>query len=327
MKLVYYIFDQIVVLLSSVTFWTAIGAFGTVGALYFIYKQISNARDVAGYEFLRREDDRFRSGDMLQKRHNLAKVLILNPDNFKQIDAYADFILDYFEDLGLLLRKKLVSEYFVWTMNCYHVIHYWVVLTDYINWVREDRGDPTYYCEFEYLYKKMLKFEKKMTKKKIEFTSDDLREFLEEELCEQLRPFSLFDLDRIMEIEESSFKEDAYTMSQFKELFKEHPDGFYVAEILGKVVGYVIGYVSDDIGEFDSLAVDSHFRHLGIGRRLTERVIEDFRKKGVKMCSLEVRTTNESAIHFYKSRGFEIVDTLKKYYDDGGDAFLMRRSI
>lgn len=168
--------------LISQTFWTAIAAIGTVGALYLIYKQIANARNVAAYEFLRKEDDRFSSKEMRHNRSELAKLLLLRPDQYKEIDKYADHVLGYFEDLGLMLRKHLAPEYFVWTMNSYYVLRYWEVLAKYIDWVRKDRSDPTYYNEFEYLHKMMLKVEKKFTKKpKIEFTPEELRKFLEEE--------------------------------------------------------------------------------------------------------------------------------------------------
>lgn len=336
MELLTHIFNFLTAVFKSGTFWAAVAAIGTVSSLYFIYKQITNTRKAAAYEFLRREDDRFRSEKMLCERSNLAKILLLSPDNYNEIDIYADQIFDYFEDLGLILRKGLAPVYFVWAMNAYYVLRYWAVLAKFIQWVREDRNDPTYYCDFEYLHQRILKFEKKMTgKKKIEFTPNQLHKFLMEELKEeelklrvQARPFLLSDLDRIIEIEESSFsKAKAYPRSKFVELHKEHPEGFLVADILGEVVGYIIGYISDKIGEIDSVAVDPTFRHLGIGRKLTDFILEEFRERGIKTCSLEVSTTNEPAIHFYESTGFQIVKTLKGYYSDNSDAYLMRMNI
>lgn len=246
-----------------------------------------------------------------------------------EIDKHADYVLSYFEDLGLILEKNLAPEYFVWTMNCYYILPYWEILTKYIDWVRKDKEDSTYYSGFEYLHKKMLMVEKRKTKKtKIEFTPNELREFLEEELQVQVRQFLLSDLDRIMEIEASSFgKAEVYPMSQFEELYKEHSEGFFVADILGEVIGYAIGYISDETGEIDSIAVYSAFRHLGIGRKLTEHVLDRFRGKGIKTCSLEVSTTNKSAVRFYQNMGFQIKETLENFYEDGGDAYLMRMDI
>ena len=320
--------NRVMTLLISQTFWTAIGAIGTVSALYFIYRQIATARDIAAYEFLRKEDDRFRSEDMARHRSDLAKVLLLRSNDYKQIDEYADYVLDYFEDLGLMLRNNLASEYLIWTSNCYYVLRYWELLKEYIDWVRKEKNDLTYHSDFEYLHKKMLKFEKRATKKKkIAFTQDELREFLEEELYVELRPVVPSDMDRIMEIEESSFDAGAYPRSQFEELSQKHPEGFLVAEIFGQLLGYAIGYVSNDTGEIDSLAVDPRFRHLGIGRRLCEFILERFRERGIKACSLEVRTTNEFAIRFFKKMEFQIAETLTHYYDDGGNAYLMRMNL
>ena len=329
MKIFSYIYNYVLLILKSQTFWTALGSVGAIVTLYFIYKQLAASRNVAAYEFLRREGDRFRSKEMRRDRSKLAITLLLKPNNFGEIDIYADYILDYFEDLGLMLRKGLVPDSFVWTTDCYYVLRYWAALTEYIEWVRKDKDDQTYYSEFEYLYKKMFKLEKKLTKKKtILFSHDVCREFLEEELCIYLRPFSLSDLDRIMGIEELSFaKAEAYPSSQFKDLHKEHPKGFFVVEILDEVVGYVIGYISNGVGEFDSLAVVPHFRHLGIAKKLAEHILKSFKNEGIEICSLEVRTTNEAAISFYKKMGFGIKQTLEKYYEDGSDACLMKMSL
>lgn len=338
MELFTYIFNFLIAVFKSGTFWAAVAAIGTVSSLYFIYKQITNTRKAAAYEFLRREEDRFRSEKMLCERSNLAKILLLSPDNYKEIYKYADPVLDYFEFLGLILRQRMTSLYFVWTMFTYYTLHYWAVLEKLIQWVRKDKNDPTYYCDFEYLHQRLLKFEKKMTgKKKIEFTPSELHRFLIEELQEKelksevrVRLFQPFDQSRIKEIEESSFcKAKAYPRSKIGDRYKEHPEGFLVlvADILGEVVGYIIGYISDQTGKIDSIAVDPTFRHLGIGRKLTDSIQEEFRKNGIKTCSLEVSTTNEPAIRFFKSIGFQIVETLKGYCSDNSDAYLMRMNI
>jgi ribosomal-protein-alanine N-acetyltransferase len=142
----------------------------------------------------------------------------------------------------------------------------------------------------------------------------------------KLRPFVPSDLDRIIEIEESSFTVGAYSRSQFEEFYRDNLE-FFVAEISGKVVGYIVGYISGETGEIDSIAVDPHFRRLGIGRSLCELIIEKFREMGIKTCFLEVRTTNEPAVRLYEKIGFKIVGILKNFYADGGDAYSMRRNI
>ena len=137
--------------------------------------------------------------------------------------------------------------------------------------------------------------EQRHRRKKIE-VPEEKRDFLEEELPVKLRLFSLSDLEEIMKIEESSFKNDSYSKSRFIKLYEEHPKEFFVATIFGKIVGYVVGYISDGIGEIDSLTVDSCYRHLGIGKKLIMLIFKKFREKGISEFSLEVRPTNEDAI-------------------------------
>ena len=141
------------------------------------------------------------------------------------------------------------------------------------------------------------------------------------------RQFSLADLPRIMEIERSSFTVEAFRRSQFKKIFKENTEGFFVAEISGKVVGYVVGSISDRTGELDSLAVDPHYRGHRIGKKLVELIVDGWRERGIKRCLLRVRTTNDSAIEFYKRLGFQVVKTVKSYYDDDVEAYVMRKAL
>jgi ribosomal-protein-alanine acetyltransferase len=134
------------------------------------------------------------------------------------------------------------------------------------------------------------------------------------------------DMDRIMEIESVSFgANDAYPRDQFEELLHEHPDGFFVSDRGDRVVGYVVGYVGGTLGHVDSLAVEPTARSAGVGRVLMERLL-DHLAASVRVCSLEVRPENESAIRFYESLGFHVVGQELAYYDDGGDAVVMHRA-
>jgi ribosomal-protein-alanine N-acetyltransferase len=44
---------------------------------------------------------------------------------------------------------------------------------------------------------------------------------------------------------------------------------------------------------------------------------------GAKQCYLEVRVTNEEAIGLYKKLGWEVTRSIRGYYADGEDAYVM----
>ncbi len=153
-----------------------------------------------------------------------------------------------------------------------------------------------------------------------------VRRVKEQDANVRLRPFSADDLDRIMEIERRSFEVGAYSRARFEEMYRRYPKGFFVAEMFGEVIGYAMGSISGEAGELNSLAVDPRFRNLGIGQKLVERVLEGFRARGIRTCSLKVRITNESAVRLYASIGFQIVKTVESL-EPGVDAYLMRTNV
>ncbi len=323
--------SQIVELITSATLWTALGAVGTVAGLFFIHRQIQHARNVAAYEFLRREDDRFRTDDMRRRRSELAVALLLHPDDYSQIDAVADFVLDYFEDLGVILRKGLAPVYFMWSMNCYYILRYRYALLPYITWVRREWEDKKYYADFEYLFQQVAKIEKQQTgQKKIAYTDAEIRDFLKEEVCVTIRLPTVADLEAVMRIEKTAFLTDDYPKSQLRELLGENPRTFFAALLLNEIVGYAVGYLSGESGEsaeFDSMAVDPRYWRLGIGRIFADRLLQRLAELGATTCALEVRPSNLAAIRMYEGFGFQVVGKKSDYYSNGGDALLMKATL
>lgn len=95
---------------------------------------------------------------------------------------------------------------------------------------------------------------------------------------------------------------------------------FFVIEVNGKIVGYVVGDKERKL--IISIAVHPSYRRRGYGRKLIEHVM------GLMggFAELQVRKSNEGAINFYKKLGFREIKVLKRYYQDGEDAILMRFS-
>lgn len=138
-----------------------------------------------------------------------------------------------------------------------------------------------------------------------------------------LRQFEKADLAKVLKIEKLSFAINPWPASRFKRHAQRQPGGFIVAEINDKVVGYAIGRVSDKKGKISSIAVDPKYRREGVDYQLAAYILNYFKEKKVKKVQVEVRVANQASIKFFQSFHFEITKTLKKYYPDGTNAYLM----
>lgn len=104
-----------------------------------------------------------------------------------------------------------------------------------------------------------------------------------------------------------------------------------------KIVGYVLGKMEDDPeaedrtphGHITSLAVMRTYRRMGLAEKLMRQSLhamcEVFKAQYV---SLHVRKSNRAALHLYRdSLLFEMTNIEKSYYQDGEDAYAMRKDL
>ena len=86
-------------------------------------------------------------------------------------------------------------------------------------------------------------------------------------------------------------------------------DGVFVAELDGEVVGYITTYRDRDagMGLIPNLAVDSRQRGRGIGRKLIEFALNNFRESGLTHAKIETLDQNEIGQGLYPSLGFQEV--------------------
>jgi len=136
-----------------------------------------------------------------------------------------------------------------------------------------------------------------------------------------IRDYEAKDFKDIVEIDAEAFSNrnpvyDAYVYITFG-------SDLIVADIGGKVVGYIalLDYGRDV--KIISFAVKREFRGRGIGSKLLKTAIDRCKQRGRDRILLEVRVSNEVAQRLYKKNGFEIIDVIPNYYNDGEDAYLM----
>ena len=149
----------------------------------------------------------------------------------------------------------------------------------------------------------------------------------------QLRLFMPSDLDGVIRINRECLPEN-YTALFFINLHKRFPKTFIVAEANGEIVGYIMCRIETGIPSFKLLGITkkghvisiavlpSHHRK-GIAYGLIHEARQAMLNYKAKECYLEVRESNIPAIQLYKKLGFETARTLRNYYADGEDAFVL----
>jgi N6-L-threonylcarbamoyladenine synthase len=149
-------------------------------------------------------------------------------------------------------------------------------------------------------------------------------------MSHQLRPATESDLQPIMELEKSSFGNDAWAKPTMRaELLAPHT--FYVvAYIDEKVVGYagLSKVKSSSSADIQTIAVDQSLRRRGIGRELMEKLIAQAIQLSATELYLEVREDKPEPQKLYESLGFEAIDKRENYYQpDGVAAIVMRLAL
>lgn len=146
-----------------------------------------------------------------------------------------------------------------------------------------------------------------------------------------LQPMLIEDLEACWELDQRCFPpSEAYDRDMLRYLLTHQGRVCYkiVNSCSEKMLGFGVGLVQEDgTGHVISLAIAPEVRSRGYGRWLMNRLENGFRLRNIITLRLEVRTTNKPAIHLYNKLGYLIVERVKQYYADGGDAYLMIKSL
>lgn len=90
-----------------------------------------------------------------------------------------------------------------------------------------------------------------------------------------------------------------------------------------RVIGYVGVWILFDEAQITNVAITPEYQNKGIGRLMMKEIIKISQERKANAMTLEVRPSNERAIHLYKSLGFKSVGRRRGYYEDGEDAEIM----
>ncbi len=136
------------------------------------------------------------------------------------------------------------------------------------------------------------------------------------------------DLEQVMAIEQEAFP-DPWHISYFKRSLhpRQKHTHLYVARKDNEVIGYIVIYINCGEAHIMNIAVASEYRRRGVAKYLLTSTLEIIQKDDVEEIFLEVAVKNTPAHQLYKQFEFEVYGTRKRYYADGGDAYVMRKEV
>jgi hypothetical protein len=155
----------------------AIAAVASLVALILTSFQLKQFRFAHGVDLIFDLNHQFEAPDFLNARM-LAATALQNHESAEEIDTVPDF----FETLGILVRRNAVDDELAWNYFSHWVLRYAALTRDHIEARRKAESDETYWQEFEFLVKRLTKIEKKERRLKFppSFSEEHLDRFLVE---------------------------------------------------------------------------------------------------------------------------------------------------
>lgn len=123
---------------------------------------------------------------------------------------------------------------------------------------------------------------------------------------------SLQDVSEIMKLEQQIYKHP-WTEGIFRDCIRV---GYYgwVYKINDAIRAYGLISIAANEAHILNLGVDPAYQGKGLGKKMLIRLIETAELCHVKSLFLEVRASNDVAIHLYESSGFNQLGVRKEYY-------------
>lgn len=142
----------------------------------------------------------------------------------------------------------------------------------------------------------------------------------------QVRSWEQKDITKLAEMERRCFS-DPWTEQMLADTLKLPVYHGFLVEEQGEILGYASMIVVCEDAEVGNIAVDLPFRGRGLSKVLMDAMHERAKSLGATQCFLEVRVSNAVAISLYQKYGYEKYGVRAKYYADGEDAFVMKKSL
>jgi len=138
------------------------------------------------------------------------------------------------------------------------------------------------------------------------------------------------DFATLVAIDQSCFEEDiAYDANELRYFMSLPNATTLIAEVDGIIAGFLVVNMHGARSRATLVTLDVRdiYRNAGIGSELLARSEDLLAKGGTKRYALQVDRVNSVAFKFYIRHGFCVVRTLRNYYPNGADAYLMEKRV
>jgi len=160
---------------TTTTAFTLIALIASVASLGY---QIWRTGLVQAADLLMRFEQNFFGPDKVKQRSLAAQNNLRDPDDFREMED----ILDFFETIAMLTRKRALDLYMVWHTFDYWIERYFAIAEPYIK--QRQIREPGVWEDLNWLVPKLGKLREKKELKTHAFGSEAKAAFLEEEATE-----------------------------------------------------------------------------------------------------------------------------------------------
>jgi ribosomal-protein-alanine N-acetyltransferase len=135
-------------------------------------------------------------------------------------------------------------------------------------------------------------------------------------------------LDKLFEIEEQCFNQEAFTKRQIAYLLTDYNTIALVAKTDNDIAGFIIAQVEIEdsklFGHIITINVAHSYRRKRIATKMLQQIETTLKDKGITECHLEVREDNSAALKLYLNNGYQKTGRLERYYGKTHGVYLKK---
>ena len=142
-----------------------------------------------------------------------------------------------------------------------------------------------------------------------------------------VREWKFEDIFVLTALEEQCFENDRWSYRTFASCYENAAFRGVVAVEGDEIIGYGGMTIAADSADIENVLVAERYRRGGVASAIVAALTELARGEGVRDMFLEVRVSNAPAMSLYLKCGFSGVYARPRYYSDGEDCLVMKRTL